>query len=154
MEEFKLALRDLVYPVCIISGKDSKDNCYAITISSVTSVSFDPPSILACINKDSLFSQILVEDHELNLSFLKSNQKEIANICSLNKERFDNNFWNYESNTPFITDAQSAITTKISKIFDHGTHKIIIMNVKKVIYKNNKIDPLLYGNQKYLNINS
>lgn len=154
MEEFKLALRDLVYPVCIVSGKDSRDNCYAITVSSVTSVSFEPPSILVCINKGSLFSKILVEDHELNLSFLKSNQKEIANICSSSKERFDNNFWSFESNIPFIADAQSVITTKISKIFDHGTHKIIVMNVQKVLYKSNEIDPLLYGNQKYLNINS
>ena len=49
-EDFRLALRELVYPVCIVSAynDETKEN-HAITVSSVTSLSFDPPSILVCI---------------------------------------------------------------------------------------------------------
>ena len=39
-EEFRLALRELVYPVCVVStyNDETKEN-HAITVSSVTSLS-------------------------------------------------------------------------------------------------------------------
>ena len=45
-EEFRLALRELVYPVCVVStyNDETREN-HAITVSSVTSLSFEPPSI-------------------------------------------------------------------------------------------------------------
>ena len=39
-EEFRLALRELVYPVCVVSAfNDETNENHAITVSSVTSLS-------------------------------------------------------------------------------------------------------------------
>jgi flavin reductase (DIM6/NTAB) family NADH-FMN oxidoreductase RutF len=59
IEDFRKALTKLVYPVAIVSGLDSAYNNNAITASSLTSVSFEPPLILACINKESSFSSAI-----------------------------------------------------------------------------------------------
>ena len=49
-DNFRLAMRRYVYSVSILSNKDSDGNSNAITVSSVTSISMDPPSLLVCIN--------------------------------------------------------------------------------------------------------
>ena len=46
-DNFRLAMRRYVYSVSILSNKDSDGNSNAITVSSVTSISMDPPSLLA-----------------------------------------------------------------------------------------------------------
>ena len=101
-EEFRLALRELVYPVCVVSAyNDQTNENHAITVSSVTSLSFDPPSILVCINKDSSIHSSLRKDSNFNISFLSSSQTEISNLCGtdeLSDKRFDNDFWDFKNN--------------------------------------------------------
>ena len=76
-EEFRLALRELVYPVSVVSSyNDKTKENHAITVSSVTSLSFEPPSILVCINKDSSIHSSLKKDSSFNISFLSSSQTE------------------------------------------------------------------------------
>ena len=49
-EQFLIAMRFLASSVSVISAKDSYDNLLAMTASSVTSLTMDPPSILVCVN--------------------------------------------------------------------------------------------------------
>ena len=63
------ALRNVVYPVSIVSSS-GEDKKYAITVSSVTSVSIDPPSLLVCINKNSSFIDSIANDSFMNINFL------------------------------------------------------------------------------------
>ena len=53
-DNFRLAMRRYIYSVSIMSNKDDIGNSNAITVSSVTSISMDPPSLLICINKSFL----------------------------------------------------------------------------------------------------
>ena len=50
-DNFRKAMRSYVYSVSILSNVNENKEYNAITVSSVTSVSIDPPSILVCINK-------------------------------------------------------------------------------------------------------
>ena len=50
-DNFRKAMRSYVYSVSILSNINENSECHAITVSSVTSVSIDPPSLLVCINK-------------------------------------------------------------------------------------------------------
>ena len=50
-DNFRKAMRSYVYSVSILSNVSENKEYNAITVSSVTSVSIDPPSILVCINK-------------------------------------------------------------------------------------------------------
>ena len=52
-EDFRLAMRRYIYSVSVMSNVDANGNPNAITVSSVTSISMNPPSLLICINKSS-----------------------------------------------------------------------------------------------------
>ena len=154
-EDFRLALRELVYPVCVVSAYNDKTNDnHAITVSSVTSLSFEPPSILVCINKDSSIHSSLNKDSHFNISFLSSSQSEVSHLCGTDEhsdKRFDNDFWSFKNNVGFIKNSQSVISCTVEEITSYGSHSVFIGNVVEVI-KNIDTQPLLYGKGKYLDI--
>ena len=59
-KEFLEVLRTLKQTVFIISA-DNKDERHAMTVSSVTSLSLDPPSIMLAINKNAGINKVLKE---------------------------------------------------------------------------------------------
>tara|TARA_B110001450_G_scaffold203971_1_gene193562 strand:- start:4883 stop:5380 length:498 start_codon:yes stop_codon:yes gene_type:complete len=153
-ENFIKMMRTLVYPVCIVSAK-SNNNKYAITVSSVTSVSLDPPSLLVCINRSSSITDALHIGGRLNLNFLAPAQKEIASICSSKEnknKRFDNDLWAIDvNNTPFLEGSNAIAFSKIADIVEHETHIIVIVYVDRIIANDlGQRDPLLYCNGSYM----
>ncbi len=154
IEDFREALKRLVYPVAIISGLDSSNHTSAITVSSLTSISFEPPSLLVCINKESSFACAIKKNCYVNINLLQGSQKDISVKCSkpeLKKERFDDKSWSYdENNVPYLKTSQSVLFASIESYSTFGTHYIVIMKVFKVLNMNCNSSPLLYGNQKYI----
>ena len=106
-DNFRLAMRRYIYSVSILSNKDEEGNSNAITVSSVTSISMEPPSLLVCINKNSRIHDTLKEGSKFCINLLSKDQEELSNICSdENKydERFNDNNWN-SNNVPFLGNA-------------------------------------------------
>ena len=103
-EQFLIAMRSLAASVSVISARDATGKTYAMTASSVTSLSIDPPSILVCVNKEASIHDTLVEDVSLCVNILQKNQQEIANLCSskdLESQRFENDFLECKRNSVF-----------------------------------------------------
>ena len=154
--EFLKAMRKLVNPVSIVSTQ--KDgNKFAITVSSVTSVSIEPPSLLLCINKESSLAGVLLDGGLLNINFLNPTQKSIASICSSRekvKERFSNDQWSIDRNgNPYLRQSESVAFCKIASIFNSHTHLIVIVELQSIIVSDpDKPNPLLYCNGDYLEI--
>jgi flavin reductase (DIM6/NTAB) family NADH-FMN oxidoreductase RutF len=87
-----------------MSNIDAHNNFNAITVSSVTSVSIDPPSLLVCINKTAGIHDSIVQDSKFCINLLNKNQEEISNLCSSFQEegdRFKNDEWD-TSGIPFF----------------------------------------------------
>ena len=149
-DNFRLAMRRYIYSVSIMSNKDSNDNPNAITVSSVTSISMEPPSLLICINKSAkIHNSILLGSH-FCINLLTKNQNELSNICS-DDQRHDQRFldknWDLDS-VPFLTNAQANIFCSVDKLTDYHTHTIIVGLVKKANFKKS-ISTLTYVDGKY-----
>ncbi len=130
-EEFLIAMRFLASSVSVISAKNSSGSLFAMTASSVTSLTMDPPSILVCVNNGATIHDALTKGENLCINILQKNQQEISNICSskeLESKRFQNDFWDV-SDIPFIKDAQANIFCKVDETFTYHTHKIVIGSV-------------------------
>ena len=68
-DNFRLAMRRYIYSVSIMSSKDD-GYLNAITVSSVTSISMDPPSLLICINKSARIHDTLKIGSEFCINLL------------------------------------------------------------------------------------
>ena len=150
-QEFKIAMRKYAYSVSIISNTSNEGINNAITISSFTSISLDPPSILVCINKSSSILKTLLVDSFFCINLLNEKQKEIAELCANPNradERFDNNKWK-KSNPPKLLGALAHLTCCADKVIEYGTHSIVIGIVKKSTTSKHQ-NNLMYKNQNFL----
>jgi flavin reductase (DIM6/NTAB) family NADH-FMN oxidoreductase RutF len=149
-DNFRLAMRRYIYSVSIISNKDDNGNSNAITVSSVTSISMDPPSLLICINKSSRIHDTLQIGSKFCINLLKKDQEELSNICSDEEsyeERFNNENWDTEE-IPFLSNAQANIFCKVDKLTSYHTHTIVVGLVENANHTN-EISTLTYVDGKY-----
>ena len=149
-DNFRLAMRRYIYSVSIMSNKDNADNPNAITVSSVTSISMDPPSLLICINKSSRIHDTIVLGSKFCINLLNSNQENLSNICSdedMYDQRFKDENWNLDG-IPFLKNAQANIFCKVDKLTSYHTHTIVIGLVEDAKYAD-EISTLTYVDGEY-----
>jgi len=149
-DNFRKAMRSYVYSVSILSNVSESKEYHAITVSSVTSVSIDPPSILVCINKTAGIHDSIKLGSKYCINLLTKDHEELSNICSSyekEKNRFASDLWDI-SNIPFIKDAQANIFCEVDQLIEYHTHTIVI---GKVIKSTNKdiINTLTYVDGSY-----
>ena len=149
-DNFRLAMRRYIYSVSIMSNKDNDDNPNAITVSSVTSISMDPPSLLICINKSSRIHNSIELESKFCINLLNNKQEDLSNICSdedMYDQRFKDKNWNLD-NIPFLKNAQANIFCKVDKLTSYHTHTIVIGLVEDANYAD-EISTLTYVDGEY-----
>ena len=150
-EQFLIAMRYLAASVSVVSAKDSNGKLYAMTASSVTSLTIEPPSILVCVNKNASIHAALQPGSEMCINILSNAQQDISNLCSSkdsDMKRFDNDYWNKDE-APFLKDAQSNIFVQVDEIVGYHSHSILISKVLSV--KNaESFNTLIYADGGYL----
>ena len=148
----RLALRGLASAVTIVTCRDAAGEDWAMTASSPTSVSLEPPSMLVCVNRQTPFYTAIQQAECFAINILAQSHKEDATLCAgaaSGKERFQNAHWQTSDHgLATLNDAQSVIICQRDHIISYGTHDIIIGLVKTVVL-NPTTDPLLYVNGAY-----
>jgi flavin reductase (DIM6/NTAB) family NADH-FMN oxidoreductase RutF len=142
-------MRRYIYSVSIMSNKDD-GYLNAITVSSVTSISMDPPSLLICINKSARIHDTLKIGSEFCINLLNKDQEELSNICSDEDsydERFNDKNWNTKG-VPFLANAQANIFCKVDKLSSYHTHTIVVGLVEDANYSD-EISTLTYVDGNY-----
>ncbi|MCB2084858.1 MAG: flavin reductase family protein [Sphingomonadaceae bacterium] len=150
--DFRLALRGIAATVCIVATTDGTHK-RGMTVTSVTSVSLDPPAILVCVNKSASINEILRVADGFSVNILSSAQQAVSNAFSgalSAEERFEVGDWQEDPRTglPYLADAQSTILCNKSAAFPIGTHMIVVGDVSRVA-SNQSCDPLIYHNADY-----
>lgn len=148
-KEFLEILRTLSQTVFVLSA-DNKKERHAMTVSSVSSLSINPPSMMVGVNKEASIHKVLKKGSNFCLNLLKSSQKEIADTCSGAEEgeaRFKKDAWASE-NPIYLSQAQSNIFCKVIEIIPYSSHSIVVGEVLNLKHSG-KMDPLIYQNGKY-----
>ncbi len=129
--EFREAMRQLASGVSIIAA--GKDNEWTgITATSVSSLSVDPPRILACVNRASSLAPFLHRYWHFTVNFLSSAQHNIAGRFAgrdgiKGRDRFEGANWRIAaSGTPILSDALASIDCKLEEVIERHSHLIVI----------------------------
>ena len=133
-----------------MSNRDNVGNTNAITVSSVTSISMDTPSLLICINKSSRIHDTLKIGSKFCINLLNKDQEELSNTCSdedKHEQRFNDKNWNLED-IPFLANAQANIFCKVDKLSSYHTHTIVVGLVEDAKFSDN-ISTLTYVDGEY-----
>jgi flavin reductase (NADH) len=155
-EVFIAGMRRIAYPVCILSACVNGKKL-AITVSSVTSVSIEPPTLLVCINNASSMAKAVCKESRLNVNFLNATQRTLSDICADKTKadmRFSSNEWLYDSSgTPYIDQCEMVAFCEVDNIVIQSTHTVAFLTVTKAnVSQISQSAPLIYHNGSYVNI--
>lgn len=151
-EAMKLGMRRLASGVCVIAARIGTEK-FAMTASSVTSVSDSPASLLVCINK--LVSQqeyFSTQGSKFSVNILGEEHEDISNLCAgrePGKDRFCLGNWHFEKASPYLADAQAVFFCETDMFISYGTHQIVIAHIRQVRMGDVVFAPLLYANGSY-----
>lgn len=136
-DSFRQAMRYLASGVSILAaGRD--DDRAAITATSVTSLSVEPPTLLVCISRNSSLAPVLQRYWHFSANFLGATQQHLAERFAgrsgvNGRERFDAGDWiSLVSGAPVLANTLASIDCEVEEIIDRHTHSIVIGRVLAV----------------------
>jgi flavin reductase (NADH) len=153
-EDFRLGMRRLASGVCVVSTKANGQR-FAMTASSVTSLSNSPASLLVCVNASASIQPFLVKGQPFTVNILGTDQEQISNNCAGScdgDERFTIGQWSDpdEDGAPFLKQAQAVFFCDVdNENYQYGTHHIVIGRLTSVLIPEVDFAPLVYANGKY-----
>ena len=125
-----------------------------ITVSAMTSVTAEPPTLLICVHEDSVSCPIIIENQRFCVNVLKADQAELsAGFAGLlpfdETATFSGENWKTSDNgSPLFIDALVNFDCRISHFKKIGSHMVFFGEIMSV--KINDGFPLIYVNRGYL----
>jgi flavin reductase (DIM6/NTAB) family NADH-FMN oxidoreductase RutF len=148
---FRDAMRRMASTVTIITATDYERH-HGMTVTAVTSVSMDPPSILVCLNSRTRLHDIMGQARRFCVNVLHTEQAELSTAFSgalPAEERFEKGAWRKaDDGLGFLEDAQANIFCQKMAAIPFGTHTIFIGQVVDVRL-GEAVEPLIYQNASY-----
>ncbi|WP_417450837.1 flavin reductase family protein [Kordiimonas sp.] len=154
-EEFRQGMRRLGGAVNIVTAADG-DVWAGLTATAVTSLSAEPPRLLACINRQGGTYDIVSRGRTLAVNVLGSAHKDLAmRFAGLSgepeTERFSDGDWETAvTGAPLLRDALVGFDCRVESILDAGSHAIVIGNIEAVRSLSDQVAaPLCYMDGKW-----
>ena len=151
--QFRRAMRRVAATVNVISiNVDGQP--LGITATAVSSLSMEPPSLLACINRAAAVHASMADLANFRVNILHRDQEDIARMFADRREeerRFADG-WELSSDLPpRLIDAQASILCRRIDSHAFGTHSIFIGQVEDVLVRDD-VHPLVYLTGRYLSV--
>ncbi|MEX0300303.1 MAG: flavin reductase family protein [Kordiimonas sp.] len=149
-EEFRLGMRRLGGAVNIVTT--SCDGVHAgLTATAVTSLSAEPPKLLACINRAGTTYEIISKGRCLGVNVLGVQHKDMAMLFAgmdgtPETDRFATGNWQMgASGALLLPEALVSFDCEVDSILDAGSHAIVIGSIIGVQVSNDdSVQPLCY----------
>lgn len=149
---FKQSMRLLAGGVCIVAT-NSNGECHGLTMTAVCSLTTDPPSLIACVNRDAGAHGIMSATRRVSVNVLSNDHAALAELFSSPKvkgsERFEGQKWiKMASGVPALVDALAVLDCEIIQETEVGQHSVFFCEVKNARLQPNG-RPLVHFNREF-----
>ncbi|MEM2061352.1 MAG: flavin reductase family protein [Candidatus Caldarchaeum sp.] len=124
---------------------------HGMTVSSFTSVTLDPPTILIVLEKTTQTCKTVLTSHSFCVNLLSEKQSHVSDVFAYvpHEQRFERINYHIESGKyPVIDGSIGALFCDVKESFEMSTHQIILGTVKDVkIFSDEQ--PLIYLQRQY-----
>ena len=148
-EEFIHSMSRAVNGVSIVTT-DGPSGRFGMTVSSMTSVSAEPPMLLVCVNQSAVPHDPICANTRFTINVLGADQHALANRFAGQTDRayeFDASVWDLAANVPRLRGAAAWFECRLSSAMSFGSHSIFVGDV--VNASGGESTPLLYTGRNY-----
>jgi flavin reductase (DIM6/NTAB) family NADH-FMN oxidoreductase RutF len=143
-DEFRVALSRFVSGITVVTVLDNDKRPAGITVSAFSSVSLEPPLVLACIDKRASVHDYFTDGSHFAVNILAQEQEHISRrFASKELDRFDGaGYREGVSGSPLLEGALAYIECRVVHIYPGGDHTIVVGEVESTSVADCK--PLAY----------
>lgn len=148
--DFRAAMRRLAATVSVVTCADDS-GWHGMTATAITSVSSEPPALLACVNTAGTFYRRLLASTTFCINLLGVRHVGISRAFGgalKGSDRFEAGNWATDRRLPYLVDAQANLFCRTHLVTHFGTHGIFIGRIEKVRLADHG-EPLVYLDRAY-----
>lgn len=153
-ERFVSAMASAATAVSVVTT-DGKFGRFGMTVSAITSVSVEPPLVLACINRRSPLPDAIEANGVMAVNLLGEGQQHIADVFAgrSSEARYDfgcAKWFEGVTGSPLLRGVAALFDCELDAIHDAGSHRILIGRVVEA--RCGEALPLVYARHGYRGI--
>jgi flavin reductase (DIM6/NTAB) family NADH-FMN oxidoreductase RutF len=155
-DDFRGAMRHLTGGVSIITAGRG-DDISGMTVTSVSSLSVDPPSLIVSINRAASSYQLIARHRVFGVNILTADQLDVAERFTgkgglKGADRFAGAEWTTRaSGVPLLVGALTVIDCEVEEVIERHSHAIVIGRVLDVV-ASQRTAALAYWHGEYVAI--
>ncbi len=152
LEDFVQAMAQAAFGVSIVTT-DGRSGRFGLTVSAISSVSAEPPLLLACINRKNVIAEALTQNGKFAVNLLAQDQWSLARIFAGRPKTglpydFSQGQWlETKERPPRLKNCSANFDCNLESWHDAGTHRIFIG--RAVTATHSGLAPLVYSNRKF-----
>ena len=152
LDSFKSAMRHVAATVYAVTTGHGGGR-YGILATAVSSLSFEPPSLLVCVNRSASLHAPLAEAETFCVNVLGLGNRDVAEqfVSRGGQDRFAVGAWEEWHDLPVLATAQSSLVCRRAHCHDFGTHSIFIGELLAAKHRRDAA-PLTYYDRNYIDI--
>lgn len=148
---FRAMMRKFPATVTVVTGFDDKTD-HGMTVTAVTSVSIEPPSLVVCLNNRTYLHEMLLCQPNFAVNVLHQQQRPLSDAFSgavAPEERFRPGEWQrHASGVLILSGAHARVICRRVAAVPYGTHTLFIGQVVDA-FVDDGTRPLLYEDARY-----
>ena len=155
--QFREAMGRTASGVTVVTS-DGAAGRVGVTVSSLCSLSMEPPSVLFCLHRDSRSLPAILANGVFAANILAQGQHRVADsfaglIPEYRDDRFAAGEWDaLTTGAPILQGALCRFDCKVAQVFEFGTHRIVAGEV--IALESHATDPLVYSDRGYRRIHA
>ena len=149
-EAFRSAMRQVAGAVTVVTTRGQNGEPRGVTATAVCSLTVEPPSVIACINRETWVGKFAPESGNFCVNVLTRKQQPVAETFAGRTEltgadRFQVGDWaDADTGAPVLEGAIASFDCDLEQAVDFATHVILIGRVRKTVSDNRDAEPLVY----------
>jgi flavin reductase (DIM6/NTAB) family NADH-FMN oxidoreductase RutF len=154
-DRFREAMRRMASGVSVVTT-DGPAGRFGVTVSSMCSLSLEPPSVLACVHHMSPALQAIIDNGAFCANVLRVEQALVSDsfagrLLELKDDKFACAEWEkLATGSPVLRDALIAFDCRLSREVEFGSHRILMGTVVDLVAREG--NPLIYADRGYRSI--
>jgi len=149
-EKFRSAMRQVAGAVSVVTTRGVDGEPRGVTATAVCSLTVEPPSVIACINRETWVGQLAPQSGNFCVNVLARGQQPVAETFAgrtglAAADRFQVGAWSdHETGAPVLEDAIASFDCDLDQAVEFATHVILIGRVRKTVGGRSDAEPLIY----------
>jgi flavin reductase/cob(II)yrinic acid a,c-diamide reductase len=149
---FREAMRLTASGVAVVTSEGEAGRA-GLTVSSLCSLSMDPPAVVFCVNRENRGLQVLLDNGVFVANVLSHAQVRVAEsfaglIPELREDRFAAAAWSrHTTGAPLLEGALCNFDCRVETVFDFASHRIIVGVV--VGLRTDAAEPLVFSRRSF-----